>query len=453
MPGDVYSVWKGASARLQQVLNPDTYDRWIAGIVPLELTDSACRLGVSNDMFCDWLHNHYRDVIASAVREASGRDCAIVFESGHEPRFPEFRAASPKSRHTTDAATRDEQPVPSARYNPRYSFETFVVGENNKFAHAAAGAVAQAPGQAYNPLFIYGGTGLGKSHLLQAVAQDLLKRKKRARIECLSSEEFANLYVEAVSTNSLPRFRQNFRNADLLLIDDVQFFTGKERFQEEFFHTFNALYNSHKQIVLASDRPPHEINGLEKRLVSRFECGLIAEVQAPDFETRLAILRRKQADNAVKLDDRTLALVASRIKSNIRSLEGALVRLVSYASVTRQEITCEVAEKILLQAFEKEGDLSAVSMDRIQKLVAEHYDVRLADMSGKSRQASIAFPRQVAMYLCRRRTECSSPEIGEAFARNHATVLHAAKTVAGDMEKDPALRQTVSVLERKIKGN
>ncbi len=342
----------------------------------------------------------------------------------------------------------------ASRYNPRYSFETFVVGENNKFAHAACLAVAESPGQAYNPLFIYGGTGLGKSHLLHAIAQDLLKRKKRARIECLTSEEFTNRYIEAVSTNSLPRFRQNFRNVDLLLIDDVQFFTaGKERTQEEFFHTFNALYNSHRQIVLASDRTPHEIDGLEKRLVSRFESGLITEIQTPDLETRLAILRRKQTMHTVKLGDDVLTFIATRIKSNIRRLEGALVRLVSHASIyPDRAMTVETAEQLLRPILEEEGTAGVVSMDRIQKAVAEEYSLRPTDMTSKGRQSSIAFPRQVAMYLCRRLTDCSSTEIGDAFVRNHATVLHAVKAVEAGMEARPEVRARVSLIERKLKG-
>lgn len=452
MPGDIQTVWKGTSARLQQKLNPDTYDRWIAGIVPLELSETICRLGVSNDMFSEWLRNHYQDVIAAALRETAGRDYQIVFVSGHEaPPRTERGAARGRSAAAEPAA---DEMTDASRYNPRYSFETFVVGENNKFAHAACLAVAESPGQAYNPLFIYGGTGLGKSHLLHAVAQGLLKRKKRARIECLTSEEFTNRYIEAVSTNSLPRFRQNFRNVDLLLIDDVQFFTaGKERTQEEFFHTFNALYNSHRQIVLASDRTPHEIDGLEKRLVSRFESGLITEIQTPDLETRLAILRRKQTMHTVKLGDDVLTFIATRIKSNIRRLEGALVRLVSHASIyPDRAMTVETAEQLLRPILEEEGAVGIISMDRIQKLVAEEYNLRPTDMTGKGRQANVARPRQVAMYLCRRLTDYSSTEIGAAFIRDHATVLHAVKTVEADMEAKPELRAKVATLERKLKG-
>ncbi len=453
MPGKIHSVWEEADGRLRKLLNPDTYDRWIAGLVPLELTDTSCRLGVSNDMFSEWLNTHYRDTIAQTLREVTGHTYAVLFEGGHTPKIVAQKHV-PGNSSCKSGDTHEEEPSPgSIRYNSRFTFDTFVIGENNKFSHAACCAVAKTPGMAYNPLFIYGGTGLGKSHLLQAIAQDLLKRKRRAKIEYLTSEEFANRYVDAVSTNTLPHFRNYFRSVDLLLIDDVQFFTGKEKFQEEFFHTFNALHNSHKQVVLASDRPPHEIGGLEKRLVSRFEWGLTTEVLAPDYETRLAILRRKQEDHKVKLDDATLALIASRIKSNIRCLEGALVRLVSYSSVTEQAVTCEIAERILSQTFEKEGGLSIVSMERIQKLVAEHYDVRMADMTSKNRQASIAFPRQVAMYLCRRLTDFSSPEVGKAFARNHATVLHAVTTIEDDMGKSQDLKKTVETLERKLRGN
>jgi chromosomal replication initiator protein len=449
MAGDIQLFWDDVTARLRRILNADTFDRWIAGIVPLSVDETTCRLGVSNDMFCEWLANHYQDVIGNAVKEATGSPRKILFESGHEAvRPPPETAAVPVTANSHPEEREDAIPL---RYNRRFTFDTFVVGENNKFAHAACSAVARMPGKAYNPLFIYGGTGLGKTHLLQAIAQDVLTRKKRARVEYVSSEEFANSFIDALSKQALPKFRQYYRNVDVLLIDDVQFFTGKERFQEEFFHTFNALYNAHKQIVLASDRPPHEINGLEKRLVSRFEGGLTTEIQAADLETRIAILRRKQEDHAIKLDDETLFFIASRIKSNIRRLEGALIRLVSYASVTSATVTRELTEQLLRPMFDEEVS-NSLSIERIQKVVAEFYDVRLADMTSKRRPACIAFPRQVAMYLSRKMTDHSTPTIGEAFNRNHATILHAVDTVEKRVLENADFRQALSVLERKLKG-
>ena len=450
MAGDIQPLWIDVSARLRGILNADTFDRWIAGIVPLSIDETSCRLGVSNDMFCEWLANNYQDVISTAVREVTGHPHKIIFESGHEA----VRAAAADKiapPGNVSSRTDDREDALPLRYNRRFTFDTFVVGENNKFAHAACSAVARMPGKAYNPLFIHGGTGLGKTHLLQAIAQDVLTRKKRARVEYVSSEEFANSFIDALSKQALPKFRQYYRNVDVLLIDDVQFFTGKERFQEEFFHTFNALYNAHKQIVLASDRPPHEINGLEKRLVSRFEGGLTSEIQAADLETRIAILRRKQEDHAIKLDDETMFFIANRIKSNIRRLEGALIRLVSYASVTGTTVNRELTEQLLRPMFDEEVS-NSLSIERIQKVVAEFYDIRLADMTSKRRPACIAFPRQVAMFLSRRMTEHSTPTIGEAFNRNHATILHAVDTIEKRALGDADFRQALGVLERKLKG-
>ena len=453
MSGDVTSVWAAASARLQQVLNGDTFERWIAGIRPLSLRAGVCRLGVSNDMFCDWLATNYLDVIQEAVAVAAGGPVTVVFESGHEPdadaaALSGFAAAPAAAGGRMVADDRDEA---LARFNRHYSFDNFVIGENNKFAHAACSAVAKNPGKSYNPLFIYGGTGLGKTHLLQAVAQDVLSRRKRARIEYLTSEEFFNRFIDGLRDKSLPKFRQIFRNVDVLLIDDVHFFTGKEQLQEEFFHTFNALYNAHKQIIITSDRPPHEIKGLEKRLVSRFEWGLATEIQSPDLETRVAILRRKQADQSVKIDDDILFFIAGYIRSNIRRLEGALIRLISHVSLTHTPVTRELAEKLLQPMLDEEAT-GTISIERIQKVVAEYYDVRVADMTSKARPANIAFPRQVAMYLARHLTDCSSPVIGEQFRRNHATVLHAVTSVTARLEKEAEFRQKVAILERKIRN-
>jgi len=453
MAGNIHAVWEEASRRLRDLLNADTYNRWIASIVPLRMDESCCWLGVSNEMFSEWLANHYLDIISRNLQEVTGKAHKVVFESGHERALPVSgggeAAAKPVPAPASEEKERgDSEPSP---YNRRFTFDTFVVGENNKFTHAACCAVAKMPGKAYNPLFIHGGTGLGKTHLLQAIAQDVLARKKRSRIEYLSSEEFANNFIDALRDRALPKFRQHFRNADILLIDDVHFFTGKEQLQEEFFHTFNALYNAHKQIVLASDRPPHEIGGLEKRLVSRFEWGLTMEIQPPDLETRVAILSKKQADHAIRVDEETLFFIAGHIKSNIRRLEGALIRLVSHSSVTGTPITRELAEKLLQPMLDEEAG-NFLSIERIQRLVAEFYDVRLADMTSQRRPANIAFPRQVAMFLCRKLTDNSSPTIGEAFNRNHATILHAASTVEKRLETDSELRQAISVLERKLRN-
>ncbi len=454
MMNNVCEIWQETSTKLKSLLNEDTYDRWISGIVPLNIDEKSCTLGVSNDIFSDWLRMNYKDLLMSVISDVTGRPVQIIFESGHEPSptksptkpYENNKSESePQLKTVTSSAEADDQ-----CYNRRFTFDSFVVGENNKFSHAACVAVAKSPGKAYNPLFIHGATGLGKTHLLQAVAHELLSRRKRVRIEYLSSEDFANQFIDALGDRALPKFRRHFRNTDLLLIDDIHFFTGKERLQEEFFHTFNALYNSHKQIVLTSDRPPHEIGGLEKRLVSRFEWGLITDIMQPDLETRIAILRKKQNDHAVKLSDDVLFFIASRIKSNIRRLEGALIRLVSYASVTGADVTEETAEQLLGSLLDEEA-ATVVTVHHIQRTVAEHYDIRLADMTSKRRPQNIAMPRQVAMYLCRCMTDYSSPTIAEYFSRNHATILHAATTIEKRMADDGEFRREINALERKIK--
>jgi len=438
-------LWGQTATRLRKLLNEDTYDRWIAGIVPLTLQSHRLRLGVSNDMFSEWLTANYRGLIANTIEELTGEAIKVVFESGYEAEAPEVEPPEAPKRGAKPAESPKASP-----FNRRFTFSRFVVGENSKFAHAACMAVAQAPGKAYNPLFIHGATGLGKTHLIQAVAQEISGRRRRARIEYLSSEDFANSYIDALRDRALPRFRRHFRHVDALLIDDIHFLAGKEQFQEEFFHTFNALYNGHRQIVLTSDRPPHEIRGLEKRLVSWFEWGLTTEILLPDLETRVAILKRKQEDHTVRLDDEVLFFIASRIRANIRRLEGALIRLVSYASMTNTPVTLEEAQQLLRPILEEEAS-SALSLAGIQRVVADFYDVRLADMSSKRRPRNIAFPRQIAMYICRKLTNYSSPAIAEAFNRNHATVLHAVRMIEGRMQKDIDFRHTVGRLERTLR--
>jgi len=324
------------------------------------------------------------------------------------------------------------------------------VGENNNHAHAAAMAVSQAPGKSYNPLFLYGGVGLGKTHLLHAIGQHIAGTKKGARVTYLSSEKFTNEYIDAIQNNQLVRFRRKHRQADVLLIDDVQFLAGKERIQEEFFHTFNALHEAHKQIVLTCDRPAAEIQNLEQRLVSRFEWGLVAELQPPDVETRLAILRKKAGAMGVELPEEILNFLANRIRTNIRRLEGALIRVASFASLTGKKLTLQVVEGLLREVLHEEGRFT-VNIDFIQKRVAEHFDIRLADMTSKRRPENIAFPRQIAMFLSRQMTESSLNTIGEAFGgRDHGTVLHACRLVKDRMEVDAQVRQAVHYLEKQL---
>jgi chromosomal replication initiator protein len=346
-----------------------------------------------------------------------------------------------------------DNPKPGATVpglNPRNTFESFVVGPNNEIAHAASLAVAQAPARTYNPLFVYGGVGLGKTHLMQAIGQYVWAKKKNMKVIYVSSELFINEFIDAIQHSNLVKFRKRYRQADLLLIDDIQFLGGKERSQEEFFHTFNTLFDGHKQIVLSSDRPASEIANLEHRLVSRFEWGLTAELQPPDIETRLAILRKKAHTMQIKLRDDIFQFLASRIRTNVRRLEGALMRVASFASLSGKELTQEAIEHLLKDILQEEGRHS-ITIEQIQRRVAEHFDVRVADMTSKRRPASIAFPRQVAMYLARELTKASLNEIGEAFGgRDHGTVLHACKLVKKRMGEQDNIRQTISFIDSSL---
>ena len=341
-------------------------------------------------------------------------------------------------------------PGADIHFNPKNTFDTFVVGNNNNFAYAAALAVAQAPGKSYNPLFVYGGVGLGKTHLLHAIGQHVSTNKKSARVAYLSSEKFTNEYIDGIQNNKLATFRKKYRQTDVLLIDDIQFLAGKERIQEEFFHTFNALHEGHKQIVLTCDRPASEIQGLEHRLVSRFEWGLVTDLQPPDIEMRLAILQKKAQLMGVVLPEDILNFLANRIRTNVRRLEGALIRVASYASLTGKKLSIEIVEGLLREILHEEGRFS-ISIEVIQKKVAEHFDIRLADMTSKRRPENIAFPRQIAMFLSRQLTESSLSTIGEAFGgRDHGTVLHACRLVKDRMEVDANVRQVVHYLEKQL---
>ena len=373
----------------------------------------------------------------------------------------QFRVATAASGNAPqiDLAPRAKEPVEVTErngsnrevlFNPNNTFDTFVVGNNNQFAHAAAVAVAQAPGKSYNPLFLYGGVGLGKTHLLHAIGHYVIMHKKGARVSYVSSEKFTNEYIDAIQNNQLVRFRKKYRQTDVLLIDDIQFLAGKERIQEEFFHTFNALHEAHRQIVLTCDRPAAEIQNLEQRLVSRFEWGLVTDLQPPDVETRVAILRKKEKTLGVELPEEIINFLASRIRSNIRRLEGALIRVASYASLTGKRLTIEMVEGLLRDVLHEEGRYS-ISIDMIQRKVAEHFDIRLADMTSKRRPENIAFPRQIAMFLSRQLTESSLNTIGEAFGgRDHGTVLHACRLVKDRMEVDSSVRQVVNYLEKQL---
>jgi chromosomal replication initiator protein len=402
--------------------------------------------------FCEvWLKDNYLSLMQDAVAIAAGAKLQVKFKvtSATLPITP-IAVPAPAKAKASEAANDRIATNGDLHFNPKNTFDTFVVGANNNFAFAAAKAVAETPGKAYNPLFLYGGVGLGKTHLLHAIGQHVTGAKKNARVSYVSSEKFTNEYIDAIQNNKLVTFRKKYRHTEVLLIDDVQFFAGKERIQEEFFQTFNALKEAGKQIVLTCDRPPNEMQGLEGRLVSRFEWGLVTDLQPPDIEMRLAILQKKAAFMNVTLPDDVINFLATRIRTNIRRLEGALIRVASYASLTGKKLTIEVVEGLLREILHEEGR-QTISIEVIQKKVAEHFDIRLADMTSKRRPENIAFPRQIAMYLSRQMTESSLNTIGEAFGgRDHGTVLHACRLVKDRMEVDSNVRQVVHYLEKQL---
>jgi chromosomal replication initiator protein len=457
MQSSADKIWTGAQQLLRTMLNTDIYNLWFLPIKAVALEDETLILEVAND-FCEvWLKDNYLGLISDVLGQASGQNLKIKFRVNPNgatlaapPAAVTVVEPKAKTKSASEPAERNGAPRGEIAFNPKNTFESFVVGENNNHAHAAAMAVSQAPGKSYNPLFLYGGVGLGKTHLLHAIGQYIANTKKGARITYLSSEKFTNEYIDAIQNNQLMRFRRKHRQADVLLIDDVQFLAGKERIQEEFFHTFNTLHESRKQIVLTCDRPAAEIQNLEQRLVSRFEWGLVTEMQPPDAETRMAILRKKEKAMGVELPDEIINFLANRIRTNIRRLEGALIRVASYASLTGKKMTLQVVESLLREVLHEEGRYT-VNIDFIQKKVAEHFDIRLADMTSKRRPENIAFPRQVAMFLSRQMTDSSLNTIGEAFGgRDHGTVLYACRLVKDRMEVDAHVRQSVMYLEKQL---
>lgn len=446
MQATVDKIWNQTTDQIRTLLNTETYNLWFSTVQPISLNQSSITLEVPNEFSEVWLKDNYLELLQDALATASGRKLKIKFkvaESGADVQAP-VKPARGKSTSTKKVSDGD------LVFNPRNTFDTFVVGNNNSFAHAAAMAVAQQPGKAYNPLFLYGGTGLGKTHLLHAVGQHVVGSKKEAKVSYVSSEKFTNEYIAAIQENQLVKFRKKYRQTDVLLIDDIQFLAGKERIQEEFFHTFNALHEAHKQIVLTCDRPASEIQNLEHRLVSRFEWGLVTDLQPPDVETRLAILRNKVKTMGVEIPEDVLAFLANRIRTNIRRLEGALIRVASYAHLTGKQLTNDVVENLLREILQEEGR-HTITIEVIQKKVAEKFDLRMADMTSKRRPENIAFPRQIAMFLSRQLTEHSLSAIGEAFGgRDHGTVLHACRLVKDRMEIDANVRQTVHYLEKQL---
>ncbi len=437
------TLWSEASNVLRGMLNPDLFSRWFAPIRAVQLADDTLQLGVANEFYQIWLQDNFLPLIREAVNQVSPQPLQVKLVIAHGSVPPARRPLPDKPSSARSAL--------DPKLNPRYSFDSFIVGPNNNLAHAAALAVAQSPAKAYNPLFIYGGVGLGKTHLMQAIGQQVDNSRKHLRVCYLSCEQFTNDFIQAIQNSSMTKFRKKYRQTDVLLIDDIQFLAGKERMQEEFFHTFNSLFDAHKQIVLSADRPAAEIANLEQRLVSRFEWGMVAELQPPALETRIAILRKKAALMDVQIPDPVLLFLAEKIRTNIRRLEGALIRVASYTSLTGLAISPDSLESLLRDALHEEARQS-VTIDSIQKKVAAHFDLRIADMTSRRRPQNVAFPRQLAMFLSRSLTDRSLADIGESFGgRDHGTVLHACRLVETRAKKDASLRQTLSYLEQALR--
>jgi chromosomal replication initiator protein len=436
-------IWKDTCKVLQNLLNTDLFNRWFEPIKPIEIHEDTLLLGVSNEFTQIWLQDNFLTLVREALNQVSKQPLHVKFVVDPTQRG----MAQPAGGGNGSKLSPPTRPVLDIKLNPRYSFDTFVVGPNNNFAHAAALAVAQSPAKAYNPLFVYGGVGLGKTHLMQAIGHSVSTHHRSKKVCYITCEQFTNEFIQGVQNSTLTKFRKKYRHVDVLLIDDIQFLAGRERLQEEFFHTFNSLFDAHKQIVLSSDRPAAEIANLEGRLVSRFEWGLVTELQLPALETRIAILKKKAALLDVKIPDSALEFIAQKIRTNIRRLEGALIRVASFASLTGKEITTDSLETLLRDALHEEARRT-VTVESIQRKVAEHFDIRLADMTSRRRPQNVAFPRQVAMYLTRTLTDRSLVDIGETFGgRDHGTVLHACRLIESRMEKDERLRQTVSYLQ------
>ena len=434
------SLWTRLLSSLEHKIPEAALDTWVRSSRLMAVEGDRLQIAAPNKFSRDWLAEHYLPALAAAAQDCLGGNpqVSIVVDATPAPaRSPGDDAALPAPTSTASGL------------NPRYTFETFVVGSSNQFAQAACQAVAELPSKAYNPLFIYGGVGLGKTHLLHAVGHQIGRLFPRLAVLYLSSERFTNDLINAIRYDRTAEFRAKYRTIDLLLIDDIQFISGKERTQEEFFHTFNDLYDSRKQIVVSSDSTPKEIPEIEERLRSRFEWGLIADIQPPDFETRVAILKKKAAVERVRLSDDVAYLIASRVKSNIRELEGSLTRMIAFCALTGREMTPDLAQDVLSDLWGE--DERIITLEQIQRKVSDFFGMKLSDLKAKNRTRAIAFPRQIAMYLARQLTTASLLEIGRAFGgKDHTTVLHAVDKITLLLQEDPKLRKTIDTLTQGI---
>jgi len=439
-------IWQNCKEQLRAMLGETSFDTWIAPLNAKKPNNTSLVIEAPDGFFKNWVETNYLPQIKQALEHAGQKDIELSFTVN-----PGLLKRKTNKIFKTIQQSFREEPQDSLRLNPRFTFENFIVGSANRMAHAAALAVANAPGKSYNPLFIYGGVGLGKTHIMQAIVQHNLQKSPSSKAKYISSEKFTNELILSIRNRSTEKFRQKYREIDLLLIDDIQFLAGKEAAQEEFFHTFNALYDHHKQIVVSSDRPPKEIPRLEERLVSRFNWGLVVDIQPPDFETRVAILQKKLEKDPIKIEDEVVYFIAQNITTNIRELEGALVRIIAYSLIENKPVTLVLAKEILKDMVKE--IYRVVTPASILSKVAAHFNITKEDLKKSKRSKNLVFPRQIAMYLLRELTELSLPEIGGVFgAKHHTTILYAAKKIKQDLKKDEKLKFTINTLTQEIKG-
>lgn len=442
MGAQLNELWQKTINIIKGELTEVSFNTWIKSITPISIDKDSIRLGVPNQFTKEILENRYKDLIINSLKIIATKKYNIIFSIASE------EALETDEKPEVNAATQDNNSSPML--NPKYKFDSFVVGNSNRFAHAACLAVAEAPAKAYNPLFIYGGVGLGKTHLMQAIGHYILDNNPKAKVVYVSSEKFTNELINSIKDDKNVEFRNKYRNIDVLLIDDVQFIAGKERTQEEFFHTFNELHENNKQIILSSDRPPKEIPTLEDRLRSRFEWGLIADIQPPDFETRIAILKKKADVDHLNIPNDVMVYIATQIKSNIRELEGALIRIVAFSSLTNKEISVDLASEALKDIISSKQN-KQITIDLIQDVVSSYFNLKIEDFKSARRTRNIAFPRQIAMYLCRKLTDMSLPKIGEAFGgRDHTTVIHAYEKISSCLKEDNELKYTINEITKRL---
>lgn len=452
----VESVWEDVLSFLQPDVDAESFDLWFRPLRPLSLEGSRFVVQIPNAFFADWMREHYQAKLEALLRERCGQPLSLsysILKPVEELLQPRADGTAHRALPAPAPVLREPAPVLETFLNPRYSFDTFVVGHSNRFAQAASQAVAKDPGKSYNPLFLYGGVGLGKTHLMHAIGNHILKANPQARVLYTTSEKFINEFIDSLRFEKMHQFRQRYRSLDCLLIDDIQFFVNKESSQEEFFYTFNSLYDSRKQIIISSDRPPKEIPTLQERLITRFEWGVIADVQAPELETRIAILRKKaEAENLFVPDD-VILFVATHVRSNIRELEGSLIRVAAHASLTGVPLTVDSSRQVLKDAVAREEAAAPISIEHIQETVARHYHLDLHDMKSKRRTDAIAFPRQIAMYLARTLTDQSTTQIGDAFGgKDHTTVMHACQKIKQRLETDPFFTALVNKIIQDVRS-